>query len=563
MDHAEFRSSRRFASFDGVRAVAAVAVVLFHFAGPSFAWASGWLGVHVFFVLSGFLITTLSLREADRRGRLDLTSFYIRRAFRIWPAYFAVLAVLVVVFAGRGELGSRGVVEALPWFATFNADLRSADILYGQAWTIGIEQKFYLLWPVLAFLPWVRGLARRSVVMVAVPSSACSRGGRPTASSCTTSSSLWAARWPCCCTDRETFAVVAVLARPIPAALCWVLLVGYQLSVPSLVALVGSEPPVVLGYGVVFAAVMPSLALLPVLGRLLGGRVMAWWGDRSYSIYLVQLLAAWVLSLAVPRIRDPPVDHRPGRRARVRGAGRLPLPLHRGALHRARTSSGRPVRPVHPGGIVRSTGPRTDAPIRTGRGRPRTGRDRRHRGARRLHGRRARAGRSLGRTAGSPVPDCPSRSLEIPGFAPHLPSVIPPAPAHQRTSPDRGCRPGTALVARGPTEVILFVDAVLPLLLTLVHLVVPGVLVGLAAGTPLVVAVVCSPVVTFGLVTVLSRATSATGLGWAPWTFWPLVAVSALAVLLLRRALRGGQVRGRLPWAATAAGRSRPPVPGW
>src|SRR4051794_39111404 len=85
LDYDQFRGAHRFSSVDGVRGIAAVAVVMFHFGGPSFAWASGWLGVHVFFVLSGFIITTLALREEEKNGRISLRNFYVRRIFRIWP----------------------------------------------------------------------------------------------------------------------------------------------------------------------------------------------------------------------------------------------------------------------------------------------------------------------------------------------------------------------------------------------------------------------------------------------------------------------------------------------
>ena len=72
---------RRFPALDGLRAIAAVIVVAFHFGGPRWTWLSGWVGVQLFFVLSGFLITTLMLREEESRGRVSLRSFYIRRVF--------------------------------------------------------------------------------------------------------------------------------------------------------------------------------------------------------------------------------------------------------------------------------------------------------------------------------------------------------------------------------------------------------------------------------------------------------------------------------------------------
>src|SRR3954465_11837599 len=84
--------------------------------GPSWVRANGWIGVHLFFVLSGYLITTLALREEARTGRVSLAGFYIRRAFRILPVYYVIIAVIVVFayFRGMG-LRHSGIVAALPW----------------------------------------------------------------------------------------------------------------------------------------------------------------------------------------------------------------------------------------------------------------------------------------------------------------------------------------------------------------------------------------------------------------------------------------------------------------
>jgi hypothetical protein len=97
-------------------------------------------------------------------------------------------------------------------------------------------------------------------------------------------------------------------------------------------------------------------------------------------------------------------------------------------------------------------------------------------------------------------------------------------------------------------EDVLFSSSLTPLLLTVVHLLVPGILLGLAAGAPLVLAVTAAPIVTFGLVTLTSRLTASTGLDWAPTSFWVLVVVASALVWLLRRLLRGRGLRRRLPW---------------
>jgi peptidoglycan/LPS O-acetylase OafA/YrhL len=94
-----FQARKHMLALDGLRALAILGVLLHHTRGKPFALLHGFRGVWVFFVLSGFLITTLALREASRTGRVDLRAFFIRRAFRIFPLYYLVLiAYMVWVF---------------------------------------------------------------------------------------------------------------------------------------------------------------------------------------------------------------------------------------------------------------------------------------------------------------------------------------------------------------------------------------------------------------------------------------------------------------------------------
>nr|WP_254897474.1 acyltransferase [Amycolatopsis sp. Hca4] len=151
MTHDEYLATRRFPALDGVRAIAAVLVIVYHFGGPDWVRANGWIGVHLFFVLSGYLITTLALREEARNGRVSLAEFYIRRAFRIIPVFYVVMGVVVVFayFRGMG-LRQSGIVDSLPWNVVFLGEYHPMPLV-GQAWTLGVEQKFYLVWPLLAF----------------------------------------------------------------------------------------------------------------------------------------------------------------------------------------------------------------------------------------------------------------------------------------------------------------------------------------------------------------------------------------------------------------------------
>ncbi|MFI5608548.1 acyltransferase family protein [Amycolatopsis sp. NPDC051903] len=171
MSHDEYLGLRRFPGLDGLRAIAATIVVFFHFAGPKFVWPSGWVGVYIFFVLSGFLITTLLLREQDRTGRISLSGFYLRRVFRILPPYLVILGGIIAFVLLRGEFLARDFPHALKYYLTFLNEFLPAsggngsDNFFSGSWTLGIEEKFYLVWPFLLVAIGV-GAARRKLALV-------------------------------------------------------------------------------------------------------------------------------------------------------------------------------------------------------------------------------------------------------------------------------------------------------------------------------------------------------------------------------------------------------------
>ena len=153
-----FQRSRRFSALDGLRAISVLAVVWHHTegVGRDGLLGRGYLGVQMFFAISGFLITTLLLRERARTGCISLRKFYARRTLRILPLYYAVLITYTVLVAAlRG-----GTVEAhefwrhLPSFATFTSnwfvDVSSdTDVTFYFAWSLATEVHFYLFWPPL------------------------------------------------------------------------------------------------------------------------------------------------------------------------------------------------------------------------------------------------------------------------------------------------------------------------------------------------------------------------------------------------------------------------------
>ena len=150
------------AGLDGLRAVAVLAVVFYHL---NVGWASGGLlGVGVFFVLSGYLITDLLLAEREREGAIALGRFWLRRARRLLPALWVMLVVVTlwIVFLDPSQLGGiRGALLAallyfsnwwyafqhVSYFASFGAPSP-----LGHLWSLAVEEQFYLVWPLLLML---------------------------------------------------------------------------------------------------------------------------------------------------------------------------------------------------------------------------------------------------------------------------------------------------------------------------------------------------------------------------------------------------------------------------
>ncbi len=158
------RVSGRIPSLDGLRAVSIAMVVGFHilnavwrprtgvdYHGPWSIIANGGIGVSIFFVISGFLITSLLQKEVAGRGSIRLLDFYTRRSFRIWPAFYAYLAVVAVLhwFKVVGLDGKRDLLASALF--VLNYVPRSGSTWLGHTWSLAVEEQFYMFWP-LAFI---------------------------------------------------------------------------------------------------------------------------------------------------------------------------------------------------------------------------------------------------------------------------------------------------------------------------------------------------------------------------------------------------------------------------
>lgn len=155
---------------DGLRALAILSVM----AGHTWGWLvpGAFIGVDIFFVLSGFLITTLLLEERARTGRVSLRKFYARRALRLLPALGAlVVAATVWILVTSPTPLRTASIHGLPavilyssnWlFGLFRVDLG----IFGHTWSLSLEEQFYLLWPaaLLGILAWRRATAKTALI---------------------------------------------------------------------------------------------------------------------------------------------------------------------------------------------------------------------------------------------------------------------------------------------------------------------------------------------------------------------------------------------------------------
>jgi len=148
-----FRGRRRFGALDGVRCLCILAVIWHHAprpAGMVAALTRGFLGVDMFFVLSGFLIVTLLLRERERTGTISLRDFYMRRTLRIFPIYYLlVLGVGALILAGAANAERASTYwHELPYLLTYSANfIRIDTVNLAIVWSLCMEEQFYLTWP--------------------------------------------------------------------------------------------------------------------------------------------------------------------------------------------------------------------------------------------------------------------------------------------------------------------------------------------------------------------------------------------------------------------------------
>lgn len=153
----DFKAQKHFKGLDGVRCISIVVVMYFHFSGADDRL--GKLGVDLFFILSGFLITTLLLREREVNNSINLKNFWIRRILRIFPIYYGFLVAQIVILnlVPIEQTLIDEFYKNLPAFLTFTNNWfvhlsSETRVVFYHAWSLAAEEQFYLFWPPLLAL---------------------------------------------------------------------------------------------------------------------------------------------------------------------------------------------------------------------------------------------------------------------------------------------------------------------------------------------------------------------------------------------------------------------------
>ena len=296
---------------DGLRALAVAAVFLYHSRPHTDGspWLQGgFLGVDLFFVLSGYLITSLLLVEWEARNRIDLRRFWARRARRLLPALVVVVLaslILAAIFARSDLAKTRGdAVSSLLYYTNWHLiianhsyfNLMGRPSLLQHLWSLAVEEQFYLIWPLL-LVPGLVLVGRKRLPMLVIAAIAASAalmwvlynpGGDPSRVYYGTDTRaflllmgiLLALVWPAIERIRRGLPVLELLGI---AALVGSVLLFLRLEDFDPTLYRGGDVAAAFCFVVLIAAVAHPMT---GIGEALGVAPLRWIGERSYGIYL-------------------------------------------------------------------------------------------------------------------------------------------------------------------------------------------------------------------------------------------------------------------------------------
>jgi peptidoglycan/LPS O-acetylase OafA/YrhL len=288
---AEYQANTFRPGLDGLRGIGFLLVVTAHVPAVwQFSYLQGWTAVWVFFVISGYLVTMLLIREERKNGAIAYGPFLIRRFFRIVPSYAAALALYWIALASLPQFADEYEYfrQELPYHLTLMTEYTHSPVftIFVHAWAVGVETKFYLVFPAIAFLlirsdGWRLAGTVASAALLTVTAPLFSAQGSFLANAwCAILAGTLLAQvleWP------RGFATVAALTR-VPAAVP----LAFVVALFVMLRYVEVLPAVT-----VVAVYLVAHLLLQdgAMRRLLSYGPLIYLGRRSYGAYLLHVLA--------------------------------------------------------------------------------------------------------------------------------------------------------------------------------------------------------------------------------------------------------------------------------
>jgi peptidoglycan/LPS O-acetylase OafA/YrhL len=283
-------ATNRIPSLDGLRAISIFMVVAGHWASVQYAsqvaLSYAYLGVRIFFIISGYLITTLLIKEQSRTSTISLGDFYLRRAYRILPAAMAFMLPVFVVYWSR-----------LRWYDMTAAALYLANFdplrpwFLGHLWSLSVEEQFYFVWPSV-LKKWYQhriGILAAVALFAPIFRLACYALKLPQAGNDS---------FPAVADNLAIGCLLAILAPRIPEIKPWLgfLMMFPVILVPTYLAVTRLHTLVLLFFlwpllHLSVAGILLHIVRNPL--RLLNLGPVVWLGKISYSLYLWQQLFAY------------------------------------------------------------------------------------------------------------------------------------------------------------------------------------------------------------------------------------------------------------------------------
>ena len=282
LSYKDYMASSHRPAFDGLRGLGFLLVITAHIPSvPLFSYLQGWTAVWLFFVISGYLVAMLLMREENSLGQVAFGPFMIKRFFRIVPSYWAAILIYWLACLTLLPDDYDSFTERLRYFLSFMPEYANANgySIFTHSWTVGVELKFYLLLPPIVFLLIKNANARFAVtaLMAAVLTAVGSFNAQSYCAILCGVMLAFALERP------RGYAALATLTRvPVIVPLAFVAAAFVMLRYTEQLTVIA----VVATYLVAYCILQPAAVL-----RVLAWRPLVYLGQRSYGAYLLHFLA--------------------------------------------------------------------------------------------------------------------------------------------------------------------------------------------------------------------------------------------------------------------------------